>query len=209
MKTLFCGAAILLYSTPSAFGVEPENPALVIDGRLNEAVWQNLPAEKLIPEEDGVPASLGGDVRTVVIGRYLYVGARLPEPTGRITARMIGRNPSWEDEDLLKILCGPDIGYTDRIMQINPWGAYSVEKAVHVASNYLPVYPYSLEKPPSQVLYTNASSFLVATSIGEHDWMVAAAIPLNELSAPGSQKVMVRIERIRAARPGSPQQRWQ
>jgi cephalosporin-C deacetylase-like acetyl esterase len=207
--TLVWGVAVLALSwTTTALAAQTNNPTFVIDGRLDEPIWQNLPVEKLTPDEDGIPAGIGGEIRTVVVGRYLYVGARLPEPTGRITARLIGRNPSWEDEDLLRILCGPDIGYTDRILQINPWGAYSIEKALHVTSSYLDVYPYSLEKPTSQVLYKNASKFLVGTSIGEHQWTAEAAIPLNELSAPGSDRIMVRIERVRAARPGSPQQRW-
>ena len=207
--TLSWGVAVLaLCWTTTALAAQPNTPPIVIDGRLDEPIWQTLPVEKLTPDEDGIPAALGGEIRTVVIGRYLYVGARLPEPTGRITARLIGRNPSWEDEDLLRVLCGSDVGYTDRILQINPWGAYSIEKDLHVASGYLAVYPYSLEKPTSQVLYKNASRFLVATSIGEHEWTVEAAIPLNELSAARSDRITVRIERVRAARPGSPQQRW-
>jgi hypothetical protein len=200
--------AVLALCWTTALAPQSNNAPFVIDGRLDEPIWQKLPAEKLTPDVNGIPAGMGGEIRTVVIGRYLYVGARLPEPTGRITARLFGHNPSWEDEDLLRILCGPDIGYTDRILQINPWGAYSIEKALHVAAHVLDVFPYSLEKPTSQVLYKNASRFLVATSIGEHEWTVEAAIPLNELGTPRSDRIMVRIERLRAARPGSPQQRW-
>ena len=201
-------AALALCLAKGVLALDSQDRSIVIDGRLDEPVWKSLPAEKLIPSEPGVPAETGGEVRAVVISRFLYVGATLPEPTGRITARLVGRNPSWEDEDLLRIICGPDIGYTDRILQINPWGAYSIEKAVHVGSHYLNVYPYSLEKPASQVLYKDAAKFLVATSIAEHEWTVEAAIPLNELSAPRSDRIMIRVERIRAARPGCPQQRW-
>jgi len=208
MKTLTAVVVLALSWAGTVFAAESKNPAIVIDGHLDEAVWQNAPAEKLIPSEAGVPSETGGEIRAIVIGRFLYVGARLPEPTGRITARLIGRNPSWEGEDLLRILCGPDIGYTDRILQVNPWGAYSVEKALHVSSHYLDIYPYSLEKPASQVVFKGAAKFLVATSIAEHEWTVEAAIPLNELSAPRSDRIMVRVERIRAARPGCPQQRW-
>lgn len=208
MKRPIIIALLALSWAGAAFAVDPKNPAIVIDGRMEEAIWRDLPAEKLTPSEAGVPAETGGEIRAIVIGRFLYVGASLPEPTGRITARLIGRNPSWEDEDLLRILCGPDIGYTDRILQVNPWGAYSVEKALHVSSHYLDVFPYSLEKPTSQVVYKGAAKFLVATSIGEYGWTVEAAIPLNELSAPRSDGIMVRVERIRAARPGCPQQRW-
>src|SRR6516162_3821684 len=118
-------AALLALTFSTVLAAQPESAAIVIDGHLAESLWQSVPGEKLVPSEDGVPPDIGGDIRTVVIGRYLYVGARLPEPTGRITARLTGRNPSWEDEDRLTILCGPDIGYTDRIVQINPLGAYS------------------------------------------------------------------------------------
>jgi hypothetical protein len=47
-----------------------------------------------------------------------------------VTARLTGRNPSWEDEDRIRILAGADIEYTDRILTVNPLGAYSIEKAV-------------------------------------------------------------------------------
>jgi hypothetical protein len=208
MKRLSTIAILVLCWAGTSFAADPKSPSIVIDGHLEEAVWRDLPAEKLTPSEAGVPPEAGGEIRVIVIGRFLYVGARLPEPTGRITARLIGRNPSWEDEDLLRIICGPDIGYTDRIVQVNPWGAYSVEKALHVGSGFLDVFPYSLEKPTSQVIYKGAAKFLVATSIAEHDWTVEAAIPLNELSAPRSDRIMIRVERIRAARPGCPQQRW-
>lgn len=187
---------------------QTKTPGVIIDGHLDEPVWRNADPEKLAPSEAGVPSETGGEVRAIVVGRYLYVGAMLREPTGRITARLIGRNPSWEEEDRLVIHCGADSGSTDRIVQINPLGAYSVEKAVHVPSHVLDVFPYSLEKPDSQVVYRNATRFLVATSIGERGWTAEAAIPLGEFSAPGSERITVRIERIRAPRPGSPEQRW-
>ncbi|PYV15743.1 MAG: hypothetical protein DMG21_14120 [Acidobacteria bacterium] len=198
---------LLCWACP-VFAAESKSPAMVIDGHLTEPVWKNLPAEKLTPSEAGVPAEIGGEIRAMVIGRYLYIGARLPEPTGRVTARLIGRNPSWEDEDLLRILCGADIGYTDRILEINPWGAYSVEKAVHVGSHFLDLYPYSQENSASQVIVKGATKFLVATSIAEREWTVEAVVPLNELSAPSSERMMIRVERIRAARPGTPQEQW-
>src|SRR5579862_1109902 len=103
--------------------------AFVIDGKLNDPGWHDLTVHRLAPSRPAQPA---GDIQTVVAGRYLYLAARLPEPTGRFTARLTGRNPNWEEEDALRILAGANIGYTDRIVQINPLGAYSVEKAVHV-----------------------------------------------------------------------------
>lgn len=196
-------SVIALCWTTAVLASQATSPTIVIDGHLDEPMWRSITAEELAPSQIGVPSKIGGEIRTIVIGRYLYLGATLPEPTGRITARLIGRNPSWEDEDQLRVLCGTDI-----VLQINPLGAYSIEKALHVGSSFLDVFPYSLEKPTSQVVYTNAAKFLVSTSVGERAWTVEAAIPLNELSAPGPAEIMVRIERVRAIRPGCPLQRW-
>lgn len=180
---------------------------LVVDGSLNDSIWREVAAHKLVPSEAGVPAGGGGEIRAIVAGRYLYVSARLPEPGGRVTARLTGRNPSWEDEDRLRILAGADIGYTDRILTINPFGAYSVEKAVPVSYRNEPTFPYA-DEWARDIVYRGAEKFLVAASIGENEWTVEAAIPLNELSAPASGPLLVRIERIRAMRPGAPRERW-
>src|SRR5574340_1251790 len=77
-----------------------QGPGPVIDGRLNDPIWQKAPAQRLAPAEPFVPAESGGEVRTVIHGRYLLIGAVLPERGGRITARMVGRHPPWEDEDM-------------------------------------------------------------------------------------------------------------
>src|SRR5689334_19667866 len=103
-------------------------PAPVLDGRLDDAFWKTVPAAKLTPVDPGVPAENGGEVRILVWGRYVLIAARLPEPSGRVTARMTGLNPSWEDEDLLRVTVGPDIGYTDRVIKVNPFAAHSIER---------------------------------------------------------------------------------
>jgi cephalosporin-C deacetylase-like acetyl esterase len=200
-------ACVVAVAVPWLHG-QTANRSIIVDGRLDDALWQSVPAEKLIPSQPGVVPEAVGEIRAVVSGRYFYVGARLREPTGRITARLMGRNPSWEDEDLLRIVYGTDISSTDRILQINPFGAYSIEKAIHVPSTVLDVFPYSLERLTTQVMYRDASRFLVAAAIGDKEWTVEAAIPLNELSAAASGSVLARIERLRATRPGSPQDRW-
>ena len=112
---------------------------------------------------------MGGEIRATIVGRYLYVGARLPEPNGRVTARLTGRNPAWEDEDLLRVVAGPDIGFTDRVVTINPLGAYSVERN-------------------GQFVQPGAEKYLVATRIGEKEWTVELAFPLNLVSAPGPER---------------------
>ncbi len=124
-----------------------------------------------------------------------------------MTARLTGRNPSWEDEDRIRILAGADIGYTDRILTINSLGAYSIEKAVPATYRNEPTFPYA-DEWSRDIVHRNAEKFLVATSIGAQEWTVEAAIPLNELSAPASSPILVRIERIRAMRPGIPRERW-
>ena len=109
--------------------------------------------ERLYPRRSwhpgaGVPADNGGEVRLVVRGRYVLIAARLPEPSGRVTARMTGLNPNWEDEDLLRVTVGPDIGYTDRVIKVNPFGARSIERE-------------------GQSVFLNADRYLIATSMGE------------------------------------------
>src|SRR5262249_55984888 len=148
---------------------------IVVDGNLGDRLWSRIPASKLAPSADGTSVELGGEIRAVVAGRYLLVSARLPEPTGRISGRLTGRNPSWEDEDRIRILAGADIGYTDRILTVNPLGAYSVEKAVPVSYRNQATFPYA-DEWSRDVVYANADKFLVAAAVGEKEWTVEAAI---------------------------------
>src|SRR5262245_14743505 len=55
---------------------------LIIDGRLNDPLWRNVPRVRLTPSQTGTPSDLGGEVQVIVAGRYLHVAAKLPEPTG-------------------------------------------------------------------------------------------------------------------------------
>lgn len=173
-------------AAPPAHG---QSPAPVIDGKLDDALWRQVAPQRLEPAQAGLSAELGGEIRTIVRGHHLLVAARLPEPTGRVTARVTGRHPVWEDEDMLQLTFGPEIGYTDRYLRINPFGAFTVERE-------------------GQEVYANADRYLIATAIHEHEWIVEAALPLNELSSPGPESVLVSAQRVRAQRQGSPQQRW-
>src|SRR5262245_32195400 len=150
---------------------------VIVDGNLNDRLWRDLPVRQLVPSEDGSPLASGGEVRTVIAGRYLYVSARLPESTGRVSARVTGRNPAWEDEDRIRILAGADIGYTDRILTVNPLGAYSIEKAVPVSYRNEPTFPYA-DEWSRDIVHRNARNYLVATSTNEKEWIVEAALPL-------------------------------
>src|SRR5579872_3854449 len=92
----------LLFLTVAGFTFAQSDPtAVIIDGELRDGFWRQSKPGKLRPTEPGVPPEMGGEVRAMVSGRYLYLGARLPEPSGRFTARSIGKNPRWEEEDAL------------------------------------------------------------------------------------------------------------
>ncbi|MBS1824206.1 MAG: acetylxylan esterase [Acidobacteria bacterium] len=158
-----------------------QSEAPVIDGKLEDAYWRKLPVQRLEPD--------GGEFRAVVRGRYLLLAARLPEPSGRVTARMTGRHPNWEDEDLLEVTEGPAIGYTDRVVRINPFGAFTTARE-------------------GQEVYANDHRYLIATHVGEREWTVEAAFPLNLTSAPDAETMLLSVKRIRAMRFNAPQQRW-
>src|SRR5215831_16768781 len=66
-----------------------QGQGVVLDGKLDDAFWRRCLAAKLVPGEEGVPAERGGEVRAAVAGRYLYVGAILPEQGGRVVARSV------------------------------------------------------------------------------------------------------------------------
>lgn len=163
---------------------------LIVDDKVTDPIWVEATPEKLMPSQQGVPAALGGEIRALIVGHYLYISARLPEPTGHFVARLTGRNPNWEEEDALRIRVGANDGGTDRIVQVNPFGAYSIEKAVHVTYQSQPIYPYADEWKRS-ILHWNADKFLVATSRNATEWDAEVAIPLNQLSAPESDNVYV------------------
>src|SRR5690348_1516346 len=89
------GALLALFFSPIVVG-RPQSSGVLIDADPSEPFWQELTPLKLVPTEPGVPADLGGEVRSGIAGRYLYLSARLPEPSGRFTARSMGFNPAWE-----------------------------------------------------------------------------------------------------------------
>src|SRR5262245_47475125 len=69
---------------------------VTIDGNLTENFWTRAASGRLMPIEPGVAVEIGGEIRAIIAGRYLYLSARLPEPSGRVVARSIGVNPVWE-----------------------------------------------------------------------------------------------------------------
>jgi cephalosporin-C deacetylase-like acetyl esterase len=186
---------VLFFGATSAIAANHRDNAVVLDGELKDGFWDQVAPFRLIPTKAGVSPEGGGEVRAILSGRYLYLGARLPEPTGRFTARSIGKNPRWEEEDSLSLVIRVG-NENDWMLKVGPLGAYSVK------------WHWTGE----QEWYTSApekcSGFLVTASESQKEWQVEAAIPLSQLGSPGKGELHVSVERIRAARPGVPQEHW-
>jgi hypothetical protein len=181
---------------------------------LNEQMWQHLAAAKLAPSEDAVPASMGGEIRAVIAGEYLYLGAHLPELGGRVMASSVGFDPVWEGSDEARQITfshlyngapeGEDYvrfvirnyNENDWMLQVGPLGAYSV----------------SWHWTGEREWYTSdpkkCNRFLVATKINADSWNLEAAIPLDQLGSPGPGGLRLSVERNRAERPREPQEDW-
>lgn len=208
-------AVVLVLYLSVAFAFPSQNSMVVIDGQLSDPIWKKLAEARLVPTEAGIQAEMGGGVRAAMAGRYLYLGVRLPEPRGRVTARSIGRNPIWEGGGGAKEVSSPH-QYTygapdgedfvrfiiraynenDWMLQVGPLGAYSVNWRWTGEREWY-------TSPPDK-----CDRFLVAAEIGDNEWQVEAAIPLDELGSPRPGDVRLSVERYRAGRPGTPQERW-
>ena len=104
----------LLFLTAAGFTFAQSTPKpVIIDGELRDGLWGQVKPGKLTPTEAGVPPEMGGEVRAIISGRHLYLGARLPEPSGRFTVRSMGKNPRCEEEDALTFVI--------RIANENDW----------------------------------------------------------------------------------------
>ncbi|MGH9327969.1 MAG: acetylxylan esterase [Terriglobia bacterium] len=188
---------------------------VVIDGKLNDALWQHVTAVSLVPAGKGVPASMGGKVQAVTAGGYLYLSARLPEPGGRVTARSIGVDPVGEGggearhmkqprritygaadgEDFVRFILRI-YNENDWMLQVGPSGAYTIRWRWTGEHEW---YTSDPEK---------CSGFLVASKLGKEGWSVEAAIPLVELGSPRPGYIQLAVERNRARRPGMPEEWW-
>jgi dienelactone hydrolase len=204
---------VMIFGLNFAASLAARSPSsrVIIDGNLNDWFWQKLTPGKLAPMQAGAPAELGGEVRATIAGKYLYLSARLLEPDGRVTARSMGRNPQWEGggegyeaapfsqylgapegEDYVRFFIRIE-NWRAWVIQVGPLGAYSVKWRE----------PDWYTTPPDQ-----CNRFLVAARIGEKEWSVEAAIPLDQLGAPLPGYVRLAVERNRAERPGTPAEQW-
>ena len=176
------------------------NGDLTLDGKLGDPFWQSSPVQRLLPKEPGIPADAGGEVWVGQRGTYICFAARLPEPGGKVLARSMGRNPTWEKDGTRAPDVEDKIVYELRYrspagvprvltVAINPWGAYRVEEN-------------------GRVLAT--AEVLRAVEVTPKGWIVEAAIPETLIDAGSSvaRAVDIRAERIRSRRALAPEYRW-
>jgi len=188
---------------------------VAIDGKLDDAIWRHTPSARLAPVGEGVPADMGGEVQAAVAGRYLYLGAVVHEPEGRVVARSIGRNPVWEggeearnDAVPRRITYGAPEGedylrFTLRIrnendwmLQVGPLGAYAINWRSTGEHGWFKRDPEKCDR------------FLVASRVGNHGWSVEVAIPLDQIGSPRPESIRLSVLRNRAMRPGAPSETW-
>jgi cephalosporin-C deacetylase-like acetyl esterase len=187
---------ILILSLGLVAAPQQQRHAAIIDANLSDLFWRDIAPGKLVPVDPGTSPDIGGQVRAVMAGRYLYLSAQLPEPDGYVTARSIGRNPHWEEgEDVLQVVVRV-YNENDWMLVVGPLGAYSVKWRWTGETEWYASRPEKFDR------------FLVAAATGEKEWTLEAAIPLDQLGSPKAGSVRLTAERIRAMRPGRPEERW-
>ena len=184
--------------TTSAFS-ESHEGSWVVDGRGVEPFWQRSKSLDFEPAAPGVPLSLGGTVRVVVEEGYLGLLATLPEPDGKVVARSIGFNPTWERYALTSPPVEDRIHFEIRNVDprslvsvldiaVNPWGALRVERDSRLVGE---------------------TGIVVAADITQEGWTVELAVPLNDIFPAGEAgEIDLLATRARSRRPLSPQFDW-
>jgi hypothetical protein len=206
--------AVVILGFCIALGARSDISPVVIDGELNDPLWQHLSVAKLAPSEDAVPGSMGGEIRAVTAGAYLYLSAHLPEPGGHVMANSVGFDPVWEGSDEARQIAffhlyngapeGEDYvrfvirnyNENDWMLQVGPLGAYSVKWHWTGEREWYTSDPKKCDR------------FLVAAKINADSWNVEAAVPLDQLGSPGPGGLQLSVERNRAERPKEPQEGW-
>src|ERR1041385_8411966 len=166
---------------------QPPDASLIIDGKLDDALWKNAGMRPSEPADPGVPEDRGGSFGVAWRGSWLCLSARLPEPGGKVLARAVGRNAIWQKDALgappvedrlqYRITAGPHT----LTLTGNPWGAYQFEGDDRIANR-----------------------LLVAATVNSDAWTVEAALPLEGIQGPGT----LVAERVRSRRALAPEYHW-
>ena len=143
----------------------------------------------------------------IVRKNYLCLSVFCPEPGGKVLAKSIGYNPVWEknapsswardpfsappveDRLIVKLKLNTKDGNESELsVEINPWGAYRVERD----GNSVP-----------------KITILAASSINREGWSSEIGIPLDDSNYDKSNSLIkISIEQVRSRRPKFPEFRW-
>jgi dienelactone hydrolase len=189
-------ASITTLNIPSVTG------PLTIDGKLNDSFWQSahiLPLTNRTIDHFGQ----GGEARIAVRGHYLCLSAWIPE-SDRLVAHSTGINPTWWREDMvvwrLRYRSPTTNLNMSATLAANPLGAFSLWSASGSGTSNARAYPLENVGAPLEW----SSTILIAAAIGQVEWTVELALPLQQLGPIG----FISVERIRAPRPNVPELRW-
>ncbi|MES2297261.1 MAG: DUF5916 domain-containing protein [Pseudomonadota bacterium] len=110
--------------------VGPDAAPMVLDGVLDEAIWQSAPAHDSFYQfapQDKVAAKVRTEVRVAFDQRYLYIGVKAfdPEP-GQIRAPFTRRDKISSDQDFVGLYLDPAGAHKSaQMIYLNPRGAFS------------------------------------------------------------------------------------
>lgn len=221
---LFFAAALALpacFAGSAATLAVPEgNGTLVIDGELDESIWQSAATLPLKAAGFGTPFPGDGESRAVVRGGFLCLSARLPE-SQRLVAISTGRNPIFlrEDRVIWKFYTYA-AGKVRKsiVLTVNPLGGFRLDETLPVGENQpLDRIPGAIEegedwRSVDPLVYLMPVSplpsgrYAMATArIAANEWVVEAAIPLEYFD---SSFGYMEIERIRVPRPDAAELSW-
>jgi hypothetical protein len=107
--------------------VPTSNPAITLDGRLNEPAWQDAPEMKLTQQapKPGAPTSYETVVHVIVTSDHIYFGFLCKDPDPhRIAIHTMRRDGEMEGDDTVSIVLDTyGDGRTGYFFQINAAGA--------------------------------------------------------------------------------------
>ncbi|MEJ2215457.1 MAG: DUF5916 domain-containing protein [Gemmatimonadota bacterium] len=169
----------------------PVSESITLDGRLDEAVWQDAPPITRFTQTDpneGRPVTQPTRVRLIYDQHALYVGAVLRD-TAAISTRLARRDSHMEDSDWFSVsLDSYDDNLTAYRFEVNPSGVRRDEKLSggstwHGDNSWDPVWEAS-------------------TTVTDSGWVVEMRIPFSQLRFSGAshQHWGIQLERTIARR---------
>lgn len=108
----------------------PTGSAIVLDGRLDDVAWQDVPVASQFFEtspRDGRPAAMATSVRVAFDATHLYIGVDgLDENPSEIRAPFARRDKTFAEQDLFQLFIDPTgERKAAQFFRINPRGAVS------------------------------------------------------------------------------------